>query len=55
MPPGLTDAEAPAGMGTGAPPGDVEVGGGRFLLGARMSMGRRRAEHGNRSDRLALH
>lgn len=33
--PGLTDAEAPQGSGAGPLPGDVEVGGGRFLLGAR--------------------
>jgi iron(II)-dependent oxidoreductase len=35
--PGLTDAEPPEGIGAGALPGDVEVAGGRFLLGARMS------------------
>lgn len=35
--PGLTDAEPPEGRSAGALPGDVEIAGGRFLLGARMS------------------
>jgi iron(II)-dependent oxidoreductase len=35
--PGLTDTEPPEGSDAGALPGDVEVAGGEFLLGARMS------------------
>ena len=34
---GLTDAEPPEGVGAAAPTGDVEILGGRFALGARMS------------------
>jgi iron(II)-dependent oxidoreductase len=35
--PGLTDTEPPEGSGAGPLPGDVEVAGGRFTLGARMT------------------